>query len=372
MGNDILFSIKLRGWNRKKINAYWYITFVFLLAALAGLVFVSILSPERIYHYTINYIIIPISLIILIISILEILNKYNNSLTDFGFIVTDSIVPAILVMTFTNHDGLYLILMAPIIVSAFYFDKRKVIFAFILNMFVFFLLYEFNKALKEQLNTFEIISTIGVYFGAFAIALGIMNRGSYLINSLKKTMNSEHDLMIKNALMDRTTKIDALTDLYNHKTFYEYLEHLIEQNKANDLTFQLAIIDIDNFKTINDTYGHWMGDLILKSISDCIKKSVTEKDIVSRYGGEEFAVLFTEKTDEETLQMVEAMRQNISNLQHNEIENQNITVSIGLQTYKNNIGKEKFFRDTDACLYSAKQTGKNKVVKHVTNSRIEC
>jgi diguanylate cyclase (GGDEF)-like protein len=371
MDDNVIFSVKLKEWNRKKINAYWSITFVILLATLAGLIFVIKLSPEIASDYIISYILIPMIFLIGTVSIVEIINRYIESLNDYVFIIADSIIPVILIATFTGHGGIQLILMAPILVSAFYFDKRKVTFSCILNIFLFFLLYQFNSTLRENLSVFEVLSTIAVYLGALSIAIGIMNRGIYLISSLKETMRSEQELKIKNVLMDKNTKTDGLTELYNHKTFYEYLDSLIEQSEAYHIPLHLAIIDIDDFKKINDTYGHWVGDLILKRVADSIQESVTANDVVSRYGGEEFAVIFTEKTKEETQKLTEKIRYTISKLEHKELEQPYIFVSIGLQTYRNGSTKEIFFKDTDACLYLAKRKGKNKVVSVLDTSVIE-
>jgi diguanylate cyclase (GGDEF)-like protein len=362
MENNVIFSLKIKEWNRKKINSYWSITFLSLLATLSGLIVIYMTSPKLVYGYIIHYIIIPVVTLFVLVSVLETFNRYMGLLTDYVFIVTDSLIPGILIATFTGHGGLQLILMAPIIVSAFYFEKRKVIFSCILNIFLFLILYKFNTNLQEEINSYEIISTIAIYLGAASIAIGIMNRGIYLISSLKQTMRSEQDLMIRNILMDRNSKIDGLTGLYNHKTFYEYLDSLIEQSESYNVPLQLAIIDIDDFKVINDTYGHWVGDLILKRVAQSIESSVTTHDLVSRYGGEEFAVIFTEKTNDIALQLAEDIRRNISNLIHDELEQDQITVSVGLQSYKKGSKKEGFFRDADVCLYLAKKTGKNKVV----------
>lgn len=362
MEDSILFSIKIKEWNRKKINAYWVITLIIFFATLVGLIFRIILSPELVYEYIISYIAIPTLLLIGLVSSLEIANRFVNSLTEYVFIIVDTMLAVILIATYTGHVGLHFILMGPIIVSAFYFDKRKVIFSCILNILMFSLLYQFNTVLREQLSVFQIISAIAVYVGSLAIAIGVINRGIFFIDSLRETMKSEQNQLIKNALMDKNTKTDGLTELYNHKTFYEYLDSLIEQSEAYNIPLQLAIIDIDDFKNINDTYGHWVGDLILKRVADHIQESVTANDVVSRYGGEEFAVIFTEKTKEETHEIAERIRYNISKLEHKELEQAHITVSIGLQTYTKGSAKEIFFKNTDACLYLAKKTGKNKVV----------
>lgn len=354
--------IKTREWNRKKINACWVIILLIFFAALLGLVFQFISEPELVYEYIISYVAIPTLWLLGLVSSLEIINKLVKTLTDYVFIIVDSMIAVILIATYSGHDGLHFILMGPIIISAFYFNKKKVIFSCILNIFMFFLLYQFNTVLREQLSIYQVISAIAVYLGSLSIAIGVINRGIFYIDSLKAAMKSEQDLLIRNALMDKNTKTDGLTELYNHKTFYEYLDSLIKQSETYNIPLQLAIIDIDDFKKINDIHGHWVGDIILKRVAASIQKSVTPNDVVSRYGGEEFAIIFTEKSKEEAYQIVEKIRDNISKLKHEELKQMHITVSVGLQTYIKGNAKEMFFRNTDACLYLAKKSGKNKTV----------
>ncbi len=133
---------------------------------------------------------------------------------------------------------------------------------------------------------------------------------------------------------------------------------LIEQNELNDLSLQLAILDIDNFKRINDTYGHWVGDIILIRVASIIKETVTPNDFVARYGGEEFAVIFTEKTLDEAYRLVEQIRHKLYVTLHPELDSKAATISIGLQEYMKGKGKEALFKGADASLYAAKRTGK--------------
>jgi diguanylate cyclase (GGDEF)-like protein len=123
----------------------------------------------------------------------------------------------------------------------------------------------------------------------------------------------------------------------------------------------LAIIDIDNFKKVNDTYGHWAGDIVLKSVSRCIKELLTPNEFVARYGGEEFTVIFTEKTVGEAYQMLDNIRLEIAQTKHPELDHQSVTVSIGLESYVEGEGRENLFKRADHSLYTSKKTGKNKI-----------
>jgi diguanylate cyclase (GGDEF)-like protein len=175
---------------------------------------------------------------------------------------------------------------------------------------------------------------------------------------------SSRKLLVKNLLMDRASKIDALTDCYNHKNFHEHLDKITKLSESNDLLPHLAIIDVDNFKKVNDTFGHWVGDIVLKSISRSIKELVTPDEF--RYGGEEFAVIFTGKTLGEAYQILNKIRLEIAHTNYPELDNQCVTVSIGLQRYVQGEGKEKLFKDADYSLYTSKKTGKNKISTPIT------
>lgn len=125
---------------------------------------------------------------------------------------------------------------------------------------------------------------------------------------------------------------------------------------------QLAIIDIDNFKRVNDTYGHWTGDIVLKQVASILQESITSNDFVARYGEEEFAVIFIGKSIQEITDMLEAIRYLIEKTTFPELDGKSVTVSIGVQPYVKNEGKASLFKFADAHLYTAKVTGKNKIV----------
>lgn len=156
---------------------------------------------------------------------------------------------------------------------------------------------------------------------------------------------------------------DGLTGLFVNKYFKERLLFEVKRSrKTNDL-FSLAIMDIDNFKSYNDKYGHMAGDIVIKHIAKILKETVEGTDIVSRYGGEEFAILFPGRKKEETIKILEAIRKKLSTspivLRR---QDTHITVSIGLAVFPEDAdGSDKLFRNADRMLYKAKETGKNKI-----------
>jgi len=164
-------------------------------------------------------------------------------------------------------------------------------------------------------------------------------------------------------LMERLSKTDALTGLFNHKMFYEYLEQTLGEMSRGLLTnVQLAVIDIDNFKQINDSYGHATGDLIVKRVADAIRSNKTSTDFIARYGGEEFAIIFRDKPIQQAFQIAENIRLELEQLHHPEIGHQPVTISIGLKQARVGMSKSELFEQADELMYAAKRLGKNRTV----------
>lgn len=158
----------------------------------------------------------------------------------------------------------------------------------------------------------------------------------------------------------RIATTDKLTGAYNRHKFEELF--LLEVERSNRFTLPLSIIllDIDNFKYINDTYGHNIGDAVLQQLVTVIQKNIRKLDILSRWGGEEFIVLTPESNLEQTRLLAEKLRFAIYNELFDKIGN--ITVSIGLSTMRQDDTFKQLFERSDKALYHAKEDGKNKVV----------
>ena len=153
---------------------------------------------------------------------------------------------------------------------------------------------------------------------------------------------------------------DTLTSLWNHGYFQYRLDEELLKAKSKNYPLSILMIDLDDFKKFNDTYGHMQGDEALRRISEILKKNGRDIDIICRYGGEEFSVILPTATKEETAQIAERIR---ISLAAESIANTNFTVSIGLSNYpQDGEDKDTLVRKADVALYKAKKEGKNKVV----------
>ncbi|QXM06184.1 sensor domain-containing diguanylate cyclase [Crassaminicella indica] len=149
---------------------------------------------------------------------------------------------------------------------------------------------------------------------------------------------------------------DKLTGVYNRRYFDQALEEMIHKSE----NFTLMMVDVDDFKKINDTYGHQKGDFVLREIARTILKSIRGKDILARYGGEEFIIIFPELEAKDVYSITNRIREKIENINWKEKE-MKITISAGVSTY-NGQTKEDLINEADELLYKAKSLGKNKVI----------
>lgn len=156
------------------------------------------------------------------------------------------------------------------------------------------------------------------------------------------------------------SKYDGLTGLLNRRTFENIYRDLYNLYRFSQKRFSILMLDIDDFKWTNDMYGHQVGDQVLKSVAECIKSKVREKDIVARYGGEEIIILLKDIDKEDAVTIANRIRHSISTIS---VEGASVTASIGISTFGvDSYNKKNLIYIADKCLYEAKSIGKNRVV----------
>lgn len=158
---------------------------------------------------------------------------------------------------------------------------------------------------------------------------------------------------------------DSLTGLLNRKSFDELLESSAQEAQEIKETFALLMVDIDHFKKFNDTYGHQIGDQVLKLVAATLKNGVKGGDIVARYGGEEFCLILPRTTKEDAAIVAEHLRANVSskdviNRGTGKVLGQ-IRLSAGVAEYSIGEKLEDIIEAADKALYDAKNTGRDKV-----------
>ena len=158
--------------------------------------------------------------------------------------------------------------------------------------------------------------------------------------------------------------LDGLTGLYNRRQFEISLEQECNRTKRHPSDFSLAILDIDFFKKVNDTYGHQYGDYVLKTVADLMKQSFRKTDLLYRYGGEELVMIMPETNIEGATIPVQRIRRMVEeyDFDYNGVKAK-VTVSIGLtMNYQNLNSSADILKSADEALYKAKEEGRNRVI----------
>lgn len=230
----------------------------------------------------------------------------------------------------------------------------------ILSLLIFFFIFSY---IIFCLNLWLIRNVLNPL--SFIVALMLLGGGIfvYLVGQLAlKTMSD----IRKIAVLQHESITDSLTGLRNRRYFDQRLSEEIAQSKRYRLPLSLLLVDVDHFKRVNDTYGHQMGDEVLKNLSKVIVDMVRDSDIVARYGGEEIAII-TPKTDKtEAVLLAERLRTIVQKSPLASIDARQevveITISIGVSTlHLVSMDKSAFVEEADKALYEAKKLGRNRV-----------
>jgi diguanylate cyclase len=189
------------------------------------------------------------------------------------------------------------------------------------------------------------------------------NRDSKKLKILSKKVSTlNHEL--KRAKVDSVT--DGLTGIYNRKAFDRHLQELISKNASTLTSFAILMVDIDNFKDVNDSYGHQTGDRVLLAVADKCSRNIRTKDFIARYGGDEFIVVLPNASLRDANQKAKKLCKAISGTCYSLEDIKaghtlSITVSIGVSMYRKGDSLKSITDRADQALYIAKGVGKNRV-----------
>ena len=157
--------------------------------------------------------------------------------------------------------------------------------------------------------------------------------------------------------LEYLSKVDPLTELCNYRSFVKYLDNEINRVKRYPGILSLLMIDIDNFKLINDTYGHLEGNRLLKEIAELFKNNLRGVDIICRYGGDEFAVILPGTDVNQTQIVAEKLRKKVEGYPFIK----GVTLSMGIAGYQPRLSRFDFIVKADRALYQSKKDGKNRI-----------
>jgi diguanylate cyclase len=181
---------------------------------------------------------------------------------------------------------------------------------------------------------------------------------------------ANRDLTEKNARLQQANEVlnqlsitDGLTKLHNHRFFQDHLTREIKRVNRADESLSMLLIDIDDFKKLNDRFGHAAGDELLTRLAPILNAAIRETDLAARYGGEEFVILAPNTNLSGAYRLAEKVRTTIAEssfILDDSLRPMRVTVSIGVAQFAGN--RKRFFQKTDEALYRAKAAGKNCVV----------
>ncbi len=163
----------------------------------------------------------------------------------------------------------------------------------------------------------------------------------------------------------REATVDGLTGLANRRAFDKYVRDCVDEARANNLPLVMLILDIDHFKRFNDSFGHVVGDQVLRLVARTLIDGIKGRDIAARYGGEEFVILLPDTHLHSGLKVAESLRRNVESKEVVNRSNQEsmgqITLSVGIAEYAPGEDIVDFVTRADKALYEAKRTGRNRV-----------
>lgn len=350
------FFLKKPVWARKILNYLWMAILISSFAVLVNLFF----TRTDKFEYLSKLLIVPTIKLAIILIITEISAVKFEKYREYIIIFCPILMTYVLITTHRGVEGIInLILVLPLFIASFSIDIKKILFSYFTILILFFHLALFDP--NFQFENTEIISFLFITFSAFFLSVQLSNRFNAIVKDLRRSTENEEKLFYKNISLEKLSKIDIATDLYNHKTFHEFLEDLVNQSKKTDFNIHLAVLDLDNFKRVNDTFGHSAGDKVIKKMADIILEEIKYNDFPARYGGEEFAVILTEKSDREVYLIVESIRTKLKNFEFDYLDNSSITTSIGVSKIKIDDTKDDLFKRADKYLYEAKNSGKDQL-----------
>jgi len=203
-----------------------------------------------------------------------------------------------------------------------------------------------------------------------ALVLGARSRGAYprdVVLQLEVVAMQAGQSIERARLFDRTERLattDGLTGLQNHRTFQERLDAQLAQAERYGKRTSLLLCDVDHFKSVNDTYGHPVGDAVLRGIARILQKEARNTDVVARYGGEEFAIVMPETDTGGAMVIAERIRERVAAFVFETPQGPlQVTISLGVATFPDDCKtKAELVERSDGCLYHAKRHGRNKSV----------
>lgn len=272
---------------------------------------------------------------------------YSRRLMSFYTIVLVSVFAGITACVHTSVGLMPMVLILPMVMTPLYKETMMTLLQAVVMVGVYIadcLYFIPNSIYMPSSNRMVEIS---VFIGGIIVTYTVLRKVNETV-----------------VLDEERSRRDSLTHLYNHETFYEQLEHCRLQYEKTGTAFTVMIADIDDFKLINDTFGHAFGDEVIRYVAELFLKLGSRVGVCARYGGEEFTMIMQETEKKAVAWKAEEIRREFEeHAFHTTQGEKHFTISLGVaicdKVYPN---ASTFFEQADKALYQAKRTGKNRVV----------
>lgn len=352
-------------WRDKILSSYYVVVGIVFLAELVLFLYMYILTDAFHYNpvkYVFLYVIIPTSINLISVGCAQFIQKHSESELVKKYAVVCSLL--IICTVICTIHSFFLIssaaFVAPIVVSCILDDEKVTkmsgIASAILLVVTSFLAPIFDDAWKPSQRWYNVIA-----------GLVLLSVVYYICQSLCSYTKEKNEIIFQTSLtqerMHNAIRMDAMTGLFNHSEFYHCLEEGIRWCHDNDKTISVVVIDVDFFKSVNDTYGHDKGDIVLIKIAEILKSQCSERAKAFRYGGEEFGMILYDYTQELTFDLIENIRQMIYQEKFSFMPDRHCSISAGIYQYNGeDMSSEEVFEKADKAMYQAKQNGRNRTV----------
>lgn len=356
-------NLSLDLWREKIIRVFYFIVaLVLIVEVVVFLVFRERQLLQNEYmdlQYIAKYIVLTTLLNIVFVFICKIVNslKIKKSLKNYTLLAGFSLMAGILAFIHSDNEAILCIFIIPVFLTIIFVDKQLTGIITILNcaLLVFSAIHTTASSDSEYIYRY-----IAVAFSLMVCSYWICN---VMIEYNKVTSDYIYESYKAQVTLNEQAQNDPLTGLYNKKVFQALLKESMEKAIEQKTPLSLAIIDLDNFKEINDSYGHLEGDHVLVCFSDILKKQFLDSEAyIARYGGDEFAVIFPTISKELAYLKLESLRQRCSQLPETQVRTGELSFSAGISHYMEGEASEMLlFHQADSALYLAKENGKGQI-----------
>jgi diguanylate cyclase (GGDEF)-like protein len=351
-------------WREKIIKVFYIIVALIFIAEIVIFFFFreyGLLGKDlTVFQYIGKYIILTTALNFLIVFICQIINALNimSQLKNYAVLTMVSLMAAFIAYIHYNIGAILSIFIIPVFLTILFGKKKMTGFITGLNT-ILLVLSAIHSAVR--IDSIHFYLNVAVAFTLMASAFLI----SYVLIEYNKANSDYIYASYRTQLsLNEQAKNDSLTGLYNQKTFQSLLKDSIEKAKNLKSPMSLAIIDLDDFKEINDTFGHLEGDQVLIHFTNLLKQQFADEEAyISRYGGDEFAIIFPKASKELAYLKLESLRQRCKQLSQSQVRAGEISFSAGISHYmEGDMNETLLFHQADSALYRAKDNGKGQTV----------